>query len=71
MLIMFFKDRAFKEYALPNSENFDYSIILDKNLFGLKQDLEIRLENITKSWFLKSEDYSVSIKGLVKEQTKL
>ncbi len=71
MLIMIFKDMAFKEFTLPNSENIDYSIIADKNLFGLNEDLEIKLENISKSWFVKSKKYSISVKGLIHEQIKL
>ena len=71
MLIMIFKDKSFKEFTLPNSGNIDYSIILDKGLFGLDEDLEIKLENISKNWFLKSEKYSVSVKGIIHEQIKL
>ena len=72
MLIMVFKGAAFKEYVLPNVDNIDYSVVLDKNLFGLRKDIELHLENKMKTWYIKSgDDYSLSVSELVEDQTEL
>ena len=73
MLIMVFKGAAFKEYVLPNVDNIDYSVVLDKNLFGLFKDIELHLENKMKKWYITADenDYSLSVSELVENQTEL
>ncbi len=64
MLIMIFKDQAFSEFVLPNSENLDYSIILDRQLFALVEDIEIRLTNSAGKWVMNSDEkYSLLLNG--------
>ena len=72
MLIMFFKDQSYKEYVLPNTDNSEYSIILDSQLFGLKSDTDIKFECRHGKWIITpSENYSVSVSGLLYEETEL
>ena len=69
---MFFKDQSYKEYVLPNTDNSEYSIILDSQLFGLKSDTDIKFECRHGKWIITpSENYSVSVSGLLYEETEL
>lgn len=51
---------AFKEFLLPAINDADSSILLNKSIFGLESDLEIKLEIIDHRWsFVYSDDYSL------------
>ena len=62
MLIMFFKGNAFREFVMPNTDNTNYSIVLDKELFGLSEDV---LDNLLMNLELTVRSSSVGICGNV------
>ena len=72
MLIMFFKDQSFKEFVLPNTDNSENSIVLNKQLFGLNADIELKFEKRAgKCYIFSGKEYSVSINGLVCDESEL
>lgn len=51
---------AYKEILLPAADNTDYAVNLSRNVFGIKEDLPLRLEVLNQQWkFKKSKYYSV------------
>ena len=59
MIIVAYGSNAYKEYLLPNLKNTEYSVMIDHDIFQLKQDLELRLEVDSKGWrFMKSSEYA-------------
>lgn len=51
---------AFKEYLLPAINDANYSIVLSKNIFGLKSDIDLTMEVVDHGWsFLKSDSYDL------------
>ena len=57
MIIMFFKGNSFREFVLPNTDNTNYSIILDKEIFELSEDIDVHLENNNKVWHISGTEY--------------
>lgn len=59
-VLSIFTSKSFKEIRLPNLVNTDYSFILYKNVFSIKKDLEVQLENINGGWaFVENSQYKV------------
>ena len=52
MIFMTFKSDAFREFFLPNIDNTDFFIFLDKKTFNLHRSLSIAFEVIDHEWFL-------------------
>lgn len=62
MILMVYGAGGLKEYLLPNIQNEDYTIILDRNLFQSAADIKLLLENRDGLWTIKeSADYQLSI----------
>lgn len=63
-IISVYGERAFKKFLLPAINNADYNAILYREVFGLAQDLSLRMENTDLNWsFQKSEDYNLKKNG--------
>lgn len=59
MILMIYKSDVFKEFILPNADNENYKITLDKDLFQLQEDIVLRLDVTNKKWNLYSTgDYT-------------
>lgn len=61
MIFMAFQKDAFKEFILPNIDNTDYRILIDKNKFGVKKSFYLRFEVINKKWSIKVDEKEYQI----------
>lgn len=69
MIIVAYGSNAYKEYLLPNLKNTEYSVMIDHDIFRLKQDLELRLEVDSKGWrFMKSSEYALKKREQTQEE---
>lgn len=60
ILLSVYTDQAFREIRLPIQNNSDYTIVLYKNVYGLKKDITLHLEVINEKWeFMENSEYSV------------
>ena len=60
IMLSVYTDRAFREIRLPMLCNLDYSLTLYRNVYGLKNDLTLKMEIVGEEWkFLEDSDYSV------------
>lgn len=59
-ILLIYSKTACKEYCLPNIDNSDYQIVLDKKSFGIGRDLHVKLEVIKKCWsFQRDTEYEI------------
>ncbi len=56
MVLMMFRTNAFKEVVLPNLDNTDYKILIDKKTFGVKKSFYLKLEVIGRRWRILADD---------------
>lgn len=56
MLSVYERD-AFREFLLPAVDNADYEVILPKDVFGLDEDYELKLEILGGVWRLRQGEY--------------
>lgn len=60
MIVAVYTEDVFKEFILPSINNADYSLVLHKGIFGLRKNLELKLENINERWRIKeNKEYSI------------
>lgn len=52
MVLMIYLEKAFKEFLLPNIDNTDYSILIDRCQFNIRKSFYISLEVIDRKWFI-------------------
>jgi S-DNA-T family DNA segregation ATPase FtsK/SpoIIIE len=50
VVLVVYGDDAFREYLLPAEKNIDNSIIIAASDFGLKNDVELKLESVEARW---------------------
>lgn len=63
-VIMAQTNQGFQEFFLPGIHNSDYQIRLDREIFGLAQDIVLKLEILDGTWrIVKDESYSVVSEG--------
>lgn len=53
-ILSIYSTNAFKEFLLPAVNNADTSIVLDKDIFAMPQDLEIPLEIVENQWHIRN-----------------
>ena len=56
MVIMLFKSDAFKTIMLPNLDNTDYKVYIDKDRFHIFEGFYLRFEVIGRRWIIKSDN---------------
>ena len=61
MVFMMFKTNVFKEVVLPNLDNADYKIFIDKKLFEIYQSFYLRFEIINHKWILNADNRAYKI----------
>lgn len=73
LIIAVYTKEAFKEYVLPAINNADYSIVLNKNFFNLRNDVRLDFEIINEVWKIKmNKNYRIYLdKREVQETTAL
>ena len=72
MILMVYNKQICKEFLLPNIHDADHTIYLHHDIYRLKKDLEIRLENSDRGWELVSTaDYYVKTGGMREERHTL
>ena len=52
-VIAIYTKEAFKEYVLPAINNADYSLVMNKNVFQLCEDIQLEFEVISDVWRIK------------------
>ena len=66
MVFIAYRSDLYKEFVLPNTDNSDYSLILDRHIFGFKEDITLRIEvadSVRK--IQQSSDYRIKLGGEV------
>lgn len=58
---------TFKEYQLPSVNNADYSIILPKDMFSLKENYRLELEVLNHEWQIKTKEKRKKKHGVLKD----
>lgn len=61
MVFMVLRTNSFKEFVLPNIDNTDYRIYIDKEIFGLNKSFNLSFEVINHNWYLLSDSKSYEI----------
>ncbi len=60
VILSLYSQAVYKEFLLPAVNNADHSVILNKNTFGLKEDIILKMEIVDHQWhFLESSSYSI------------
>ena len=63
-VLSIFSNQAYKEYVLPPIRNDEVELELERRIFGLKEDILLRMEKIDSKWhFIGSSDYKVWIRA--------
>lgn len=52
MVFMIYQKGVFKEILLPNIDNTDYQILIEKSRFNVKKSFSIVLEVINRQWYI-------------------
>lgn len=73
LVIAVYTKEAFKEYVMPAVNNADYSLVLNKNYFNLREDIHLDFEVINEVWKIKcGQTYRVYLdKCEIQENTVL
>ena len=50
MILMVYNKLVCKEFLLPNLHDVDYEIRLYQDIFHIKRDVELSLENSSRGW---------------------
>ena len=67
MIIMVYNSQICKEFLLPNLHNADYTIHLRRDIYHLKNDVRLRLENSVCGWELSDDEtYQVKVNQIYK-----
>lgn len=61
MVFMMFKTNVFKEVILPNLDNTDYKIFIDKKLFEVYKSFYLKFEIINHKWRINSDSRAYQI----------
>ena len=63
---------VYKEFLLPRLYDADYEIRLEKEIYHLKQDVEMKLEVTSGSWeLICGEGYQIKAEGGYRERIRL
>ena len=73
LVLAVYTKEAFKEYVMPAVNNADYSLVLNKNYFNLREDVHLEFEVINEVWKIKGgKNYRVYLdKCEIQENTVL
>ncbi len=73
LVISVYTKEAFKEFVMPAINNADYSFVLNKNYFNLREDISLDFEVINEVWKIRmSKSYRVYLERReLKENTAL
>lgn len=61
MILMIYKSEICREIVLPNTDNTDYRILLDRNVFKIQNSVYLSLEVISHKWSLISVENEYQI----------
>ena len=57
-IVMAYAEEGYQEFLLPQLYDADYELVLDRQLFGMRDDLPVAMENVDGAWvFVKRKDY--------------
>lgn len=72
MILMVYNPQICKEFLLPRLYDADYEIRLEKEIYHLKQDVEMKLEVTSGSWeLICGEGYQIKAEGGYRERIRL
>lgn len=72
MILMIYQKDAFKEYLLPNLNNIDDSILLEKEIFHMKKNIRLLLDITNHKWSIKEgKDYVLFSDGQIWKEKQL
>ncbi len=72
MILMIYQKDAFKEYLLPNVNNIDDSVLLDKEIFHTRNNIRLLLEITNHQWTIKEgKEYVIFSDGQIWKEKKL
>lgn len=71
MILMIYKSDVFKDILLPNTDNTDYQILIEKNRFNIRKEFYLSLEIINHSWYLISKSYKVIQDNVCLDRVKM
>lgn len=64
MIFIVYQHDSYKEYMLPNIDNSDFSILIDRYIFGFSEDINLRFEMADGCRYILSTDkYSLFCSG--------
>lgn len=64
MVFIAYQADLYKEFVLPNTDNSDHDILLDKNIFRFREDIVIRTETVNSEYRIHSSpDYTFKVRG--------
>lgn len=55
-----YSERAYKEYILPSEKNLETSLVLKKELFGLRENAILKLDAVEQKWHFMDGNYRIS-----------
>lgn len=71
-VLSFYTANAYKEFVLPNINNANYTLILEKKVFSLSKDITVTFDIIENEWrLLSGKDYTVKNKKGYSENASL
>ncbi|MCC8164078.1 MAG: type VII secretion protein EssC [Lachnospiraceae bacterium] len=63
-IVMAYAEGGYQEFLLPELDNSDYEILLERQIFGMAQNLQIAMEIVDGSWsFVQRPEYSLFTEG--------
>lgn len=63
VLLSIYTQNTYREHMLQAVRNQDENIFLNAEMFGLKEDYNLRLENKDERWFFLDEDSEIKVDG--------
>jgi len=72
MVLIAYRSDLYKEFVLPNTDNSDFSILLDRDIFKFVEDIDLHVEVARSVRKLRaSKDYRIKLNGEVVNECEL
>jgi len=66
MVFIAYQADLYKEYVFPNTDNSDFSVLFDKQIFGFREDIKLNIEVADSVYKIRpSQDYVIKKGGVV------
>lgn len=71
MIVMLFQKNCYKEFALPNTDNSDYKLEINRNVFNVKNSFALKFEIINRVWSVQADEDTYQLIHHKKCQTSI